>query len=80
MICNVVTLLTFAARLLRIEAELDSDALGVGLCFTAMLLRRRLEGTQTADLLEDALGVKLVFKPLQCAIDRFAFADNHFWH
>ena len=45
-----------------------------------MLLRRRLESAQTADFLKNAFGVQFVFQPLQCAIDRFTFADNHFWH
>src|SRR5213592_2558887 len=45
-----------------------------------MLLRRRLEGAQTADLLENTLGIQLVFQPLQCAIDRFTFTNDHFWH
>src|SRR5437588_8410074 len=66
--------------LARIESELHSAALRVGFCLAAMLLRRRLEGAQTADLLENTLGIQLVFQPLQCAIDRFTFTNNHFWH
>jgi hypothetical protein len=44
----------------RVESELGSTALGVGFCFAAMLLRRRLEGAQTADLLENTLGIELI--------------------
>src|SRR5439155_18352113 len=46
-----------------IESELRSDAFGVSLCLAAVLLRRCLEGTQTADLLKNPLGVQLVFQP-----------------
>ena len=46
------------------EAKLSADALGVGFCFAAVLLRGRLEGSQTADLVEDSLSIKLVFQPL----------------
>ncbi len=66
--------------LARIESELHSAALRVGFCLAATLLRRRLEGAQTANLLENTLGIQLVFQPLQCAIDRFTFTNNHFWH
>ncbi len=72
----VVTFVT----VLGIESKLHSGALGVGPRLAAMLLRRRLERAQTADFLENALGIQLVFQPLQCAIDRFTFAHNHFWH
>jgi hypothetical protein len=65
---------------LGIEAELDPAALGVGSGFAAMLLRRRLEGAQTADLLENALCVELAFEPLQRAIHRFTSANDHFCH
>jgi hypothetical protein len=66
--------------LTRIEAELGSTSFGVGFRFAAVLLRRGLEGAQTADLLEDALGIQLVLQPLQRAIDGFTFANDHFWH
>src|SRR5579884_664060 len=65
---------------LRVEAEFHSAALGIGSRLAAMLLRRRLEGAQTADLLENAFGIQLILEPLQRAIDRLAFANNHFWH
>jgi hypothetical protein len=65
---------------LWIKSELGSTALGVGFGFATMLLRRRLEGAQTADLLENALGIQLVFQPLQRAIDGLTFANDHFWH
>src|SRR4029450_4237237 len=64
----------------RIESELGADALGVGLGLAAVLLRRRLEGAQTADLLENALGIQLVLQPFQRAIDGSTFATDHFWH
>ncbi len=62
------------------KSELHSGALGVSFRLATMLLRRRLEGAQTADLLENPLGIQLVFQPLQRAIDRFTFTNNHFWH
>ena len=55
----VVTFVT----VLGIESKLHSGALGVGSRLAAMLLRRRLERAQTADFLENALGVQLVFQP-----------------
>ncbi len=45
------------------ESKLHSGALGVRSRLAAMLLRRRLERAQTADFLENALGVQLVFQP-----------------
>src|SRR5438445_34650 len=74
-----VTLLTFVTSL-WIKPKPHFTALGVGFRLPAMLLRRRLEGAQTTDLLENPLGVQLVFQPLQRAIDRFTFTNNHFWH
>ena len=62
------------------KSKLHSAALGVGFGLATMLLRRRLEGAQTADFLENSLGIQLVLQPLQCAIDRFTFTNNHFWH
>src|SRR6185437_924933 len=72
----VVTFVT----VLRIESKLHSGAFGIGSRLPAMLLRRRLKRAQTADFLENALGIQLVFQPFQCAVDRFTFAHNHFWH
>src|SRR5262249_33534295 len=79
------TTLTVSCRrswscLRRVKAKLHSSALGIGFGLAAMLLRRRLEGAQTADLLENPLRIQLVFQPLQRAIDRFTFTNNHFWH
>jgi len=65
---------------LWIKSELGSTALGVGFGFATMLLRRRLEGAQTADLLKNSLGIQLVLQPLQRAIDGLTFANDHFWH
>ena len=45
-----------------------------------MLLRGRLERAQAAHFLENTLGIKLVFQPLESAIDRFTFANEYFWH
>lgn len=76
-LCDPSTLNFFS---LGIESKLHSGALGVGSRLAAMLLRRRFEGAQAADFLENALGIQLVFQPFQCAVDRFTFAHNHFWH
>ena len=75
-----LTLQRFNFSVLRIESKLHSGAFGVGSRLAAMLLRRRFERAQTADFVENALGVQLVLQPFQCAIDRFTFAHNHFWH
>ena len=63
-----------------VESELHSPALGVCSRLAAMLLRRRFERAQPADFLKNALGVQLVLQAFQCAIDRFTFAHNDFWH
>jgi len=65
---------------LGIEAELNAATLGVRSGLAAMFLRRRLEGAQTADLIENALRVELAFEPLQRAIHRFTPANDHFCH
>jgi hypothetical protein len=82
MLCpnNLLTLQYFNFLTLWIKSELGSTALGVSFGFAAMLLRRRLEGAQTADLLENALCIELILKPLQRAINRLTFANDHFWH
>src|SRR4029077_6849329 len=76
---NELLVVTFVT-VLGIESKLHSGALGVGSRLPTTLLRRRLKRAQTADFIENALGVQLVFKPFQCAVDRFTFAHNHFWH
>jgi hypothetical protein len=55
-----VTVVTFVT-VLGIESKLHSGTLGVSSRLAAMLLRRRLERAQTADFLENALGIQLVF-------------------
>src|SRR5438128_12371244 len=62
------------------KAELCPAALGVVLRFAAVLLIRRLESAQTAHFLENALGIKLVLQPIECAIYLLTFANEYFWH
>ena len=70
---KLLTLQYFNFLTLWIKSKLGPTALGVGFGFATMLLRRRLEGAQTADLLENALGIQLVLQPLQRAIDGLTF-------
>ena len=71
---------TSALSILRSKAELCPAALGVVLRFAAVLLIWRLKRAQPAHFLENALGIKLVFQPLECAIYRLTFANEYFWH
>src|SRR6266404_4151020 len=66
--------------ILRGKAELCPAALGVVLRFAAVLLVRRLKSAQAAHFLENTLGIKLVFQPLECAIHWLTFANEYFWH
>src|SRR5438874_13792882 len=70
---------TITLSSLRGKTELGPAALGVILRFAAVLLIRRLESAQTAHFLENTLGIKLVFQPLECAIDWLTFANEYFW-
>jgi hypothetical protein len=71
---------TSTLSILRSKAELCPAALGVVLRFAAVLLIWRLKRAQPAHFLENALGIKLVFQPLECAIYRLTFANEYFWH
>jgi hypothetical protein len=44
------------------------------------LLRRRLVRAQAAHLVKNAFGVEFALQPFKRSIDRFAFADDDFWH
>src|SRR6266404_2849835 len=62
------------------KAELGPAALGVVLRFAAVLLVRCLKSAQAAHFLENTLGIKLVFQPLERAIHWLTFANEYFWH
>lgn len=63
-----------------IKAEFRPAALRIRLHLAAMLLRRRFESAESADFIEDSLGIELVLQALQRSIDRLTFSDNDFWH
>jgi len=71
---------TSTLSILRGKAEFCPTALGVVLRFAAVLLIGRLKRAQPAHFLENALGIKLVLQPLECAIYRLTFANEYFWH
>jgi hypothetical protein len=67
-------------RALRIKTKLQLAALGGQFRFSAHLLRRRFESTQTANLFHNTFGIELVLQSFERSVDRLTFSHNNFGH